>query len=133
MSLDLSTVQRDFIAFYSRSRWEHGHLSFLSDYSPAIRASVKKSGLVTHEPSKFSERLIDSQLKQLQNLVDVDQSYREIVSTAASIGAAISASRLGRVAAVVAVAIFVVALSTLLVASFDPHAPLVELWHWLGL
>jgi hypothetical protein len=88
---------------------------------------------VTHEPSKFSERLIDSQLKQLQNLVDVDQSYREIVSTAASIGAAISASRLGRVAAVVAVAIFVVALSTLLVASFDPHAPLVELWHWLGL
>jgi hypothetical protein len=133
MSLDLSTVQRDFIAFYSRSRWEHGHLSFLSDYSPAIRASFEKSTLVTHEPIKLSERLIGNQLEQLQNLVDVDQSYREIVSTAASIGAAISASRLGRVAAVVAVAIFVVALSTLLVASFDPHAPLVELWHWLGL
>jgi hypothetical protein len=133
MSLDLSTVQRDFVAFYSRPHWEHGHLSFLNDYSPALHAFDKEHGLVTQEPIKLSERMIDNQLKQLQNLVDIDQSYREIISTAASIGAAISASRLGRVAAVVAVASCAVALCTLLVASFDPHAPLVELWHWLGL
>lgn len=133
MSLDLSTVQRDFVAFYSRRRWEHGHLSFLSGCSPTIHAFDKEQGLVTGEPIKLSERMIENQLEQLRNLVDVDQSYREIISTAASIGAAISASRLGRVAAVVAVASFAVALCTLLVASLDPHAPLVELWHWLGL
>lgn len=133
MSLDLSTVNRDFIAFYKRRRWEHGHLNFLSGYSPAIRASDKKHGLMMPEPIKLSERMIDNQLEQLQNLVEVDQSYRDIISTAASIGAAISASRLGRAATITGVASFVVALCTLLIASFDPHAPLVELWHWLGL
>jgi hypothetical protein len=133
MSLDLSTVQRDFVAFYNRRHWEHGHLSFLSDLSPAIHASYKKHMLVIPEPIKLSERMIQNQLEQLQILVEVDESYREIISTAASIGAAISTSRLGRVAAVVAVASFTVALCTLLVASFDPHAPLVELWHWLRL
>jgi len=133
MSLDLSTVQRDFIAFYGRGRWQYGHLSFLSDYAPAIRANDKEQRLATREPVKLSERMIDYQLKQLQNLVEVDRSHREIVSTAASIGAAISASRLGRVAAAVALATFVVALCTLLGASFDPNAPLFKLWHWLGL
>jgi hypothetical protein len=133
MSLDLSAVQRDFIIFYGRSRWEYGHLSFLSDFSPAIQASDREHHLVTRGPINLSEHMIENQLEQLQNLVDVDQSYREIVSTAASIGASISASRLGRIAAVVAVAILVVALCTLLVTSFNPHAPLVELWHWLGL
>jgi hypothetical protein len=77
--------------------------------------------------------MIDAQREQLHNLVELDRSHREIVSTAASIGAAISASRLRRVAAAGVVATFLVALCTLLVASFDPHAPLVELWHWLGL
>jgi hypothetical protein len=91
LSLDLSTVQRDFIAFYGRERWEYGHLDFLSDYSPAIRASDKDHSFATPDPIKLSERLIDNQLEQLQSLVEVDRSHREIVSTAASIGAAISA------------------------------------------
>jgi hypothetical protein len=132
LSLDLSTVQRDFVSFYRRDRWEYGHLGFLSQLSPAIRVSDKNHGFAEREPIRLSERMIDMQLEQLQDLVEVDRSHREIVSSAASIGAAISASRLGRAATTVAFATLIVAVSTLLVTSFDPNAPLVKFWHWIG-
>jgi hypothetical protein len=129
-SMDLTSVRRDLDTLNSRAKDREGGAEFEINYAPSILKYYERDGRVP-EPVNMNRKLSERQLHGFDLLVAADRDYREILSTVASLGASVSASRLGRTALVIAIATLAVAVATLLTAKIDPNAPLAALGRWL--
>ncbi|MGH9445669.1 MAG: hypothetical protein ACRD3O_08085 [Terriglobia bacterium] len=129
-SMDLTSVRRDLDAFNFQARMGEGQAEFEGNYAPRVLNFYEKRGSIP-EPININNKLQERQIQGFDLLVAADGDYREILSTVASLGASVSASRLGRAALVIAIATLVVAVATLLTAKLDSSAPLAVLGKWL--
>lgn len=69
----------------------------------------------------------EQQSEHFEDLIDADRQYRDILSTAASLGVSLGASRTGRRALLVAAASLLVALVSVLGAEFGSGSVLRKL------
>jgi hypothetical protein len=128
-SLDFSSIERD-IKHYNNRRWRDREAWFILDYAPWIRRQDLEAGRKPFKPIPVNKDLRKRQEKAAQALVAFDRSYREILSTVASLGASIDAFKVQRYAIWIAVGSVIVALATLWISFLTPAetARLIETW-----
>jgi hypothetical protein len=124
LSLDLTSVQQDLLAFWRSPSRMIDEAQVTIDYAQWLRDDDRRRGRGAFTPESLNENLREAQKAELKELIEADRQYREILATAASLGASIEAGRLGRRALIVAGASLAVALVTLLIAETGPHSPL---------
>jgi hypothetical protein len=131
LSLDLANVRLDLEQYrrHGARYWEAAE--FTIDVSPNDRARIEAAGHTPMQPVNLNEAMRQQQVDDFDRLTQTDADYREILSTAASLGASVNASRLSRRALWVAAASLVVALVTVLVADFGDQSVLSRLLDWL--
>lgn len=121
--LDLSAVARD-----SRHLWsKYWHRS--------VDVQAVPTGLHRNnrEPFDLIESLGEQRDAEFRRLLQEDETYRTVLSTAASLGASADAARTGRLALVVAVGSMIVATMTLLVTQPGDASLWSGFVEWLGL
>lgn len=128
-SLDFSSIERD-VKQYNSRRWRDREAWFVCDYVPWIRRQDAEAGLKPFKPIQVNKDLRKRQNKAAQDLVAFDRSYREILSTVASLGASIDAFKVQRYAIWIAVGSVIVALATLVVSLLTSKetAEIIEAW-----
>ncbi len=114
-SLDFSSIELD-VRQYNSRRWRDREALFVLDYTPWMRRSDEEAGCKTPKPVQVNKVLRKRQNKAARDLVVFDRSYREILSTVASIGASIDAFKIQRYAVWIAVSSAILALVSLLVS-----------------
>jgi hypothetical protein len=112
LSLDLGSVHRDLEQYWSRRPHFDEEARFATDYLPHIRDRMVGDGHTPPEPEQLNDFLRERQKSGFDDLIDADRQYRDILSTAASIGVSLNTARTGRRALFVAGASLIVALVT---------------------
>ncbi len=132
MSLNLASVRRDLERYrrHGVQFWEEAE--FTVDLSPNGRARMRAAGQTPMQPVNINEDTRRRQADDFDRLAQIDQDYREILSTVASLGASADATKLSRRALWVAAASFVVAVVTVLVAEFGDQSVLKKLLDWIS-
>jgi hypothetical protein len=128
-SLDLSSIERD-VKQYNNRRWRDREAWFILDYAPWIRRQDAEAGRKPFKPIPVNKDLRKRQNKAAQDLVALDRSYREILSTVASLGASIDAFKVQRYAIWIAIGSVTVALASLWISLLTPNetAQFIETW-----
>lgn len=132
LSLDLSTVGREAAAFWEstrRWRWE-GDDDFVFRPTPGERARMVEQGRPQKEPVSFNARVRHLQEAQFQALAAADRDYRDILSTAASIGASLDSFKIGRRALWVALVSLAVAVATIVLADVGCNSVVHQALGW---
>lgn len=134
-SLNLASVRRDVAEFWERPwRWD-GDAEFFWNQAPRQRAQ-KEDDEAEREPNSFNAAVRGSHEKAFERLTESDREYRDILSTAASLGASVDTYRMGRIALVVAVASMVAAVAAVLVVDVGPDSLWSTCWdaisRWVG-
>jgi hypothetical protein len=132
LSLDLSSVARDVLAFYKSNFKARETASFQLDYAPRIVREDEAAGRPRFQVVDLNEQLEGDQSRWLATLAMADKDYRDILSTVASLGATVETSRIGRIAVWIAVASLAVSAVTLLVSGVERESPLVAIRDWLS-
>lgn len=132
LSLDLSTVRRDTAAFWSNERvWRSDQVrEFRFQPTPWIKHQDEKRGNPSEEQSSFHDRIREVQTERFEWLAEADRDYREILSTVASLGASIDASKIGRWALGVALVSLVVAVTTIVLADVGCNSLVHQFFGW---
>ena len=117
LSLDVTSVDRDLRQVWDRGPRPVEEAIFTMGWSPRFRARAKSERWGALPAGTVNEWAREDQRAELARLCEMDRDYRDVLSTAASLGASVHASRSGRIALVVAVASLVVAAATLVVAA----------------
>lgn len=120
--LDLSAVARD-----SRHLWSK--YSYRSVDVQAVPTGLHRKNF---EPFDLIESLGKKNDADFQRLLDEDETYRTVLSTAASLGASADSARSGCLALVVAIGSMIVAAITLLVTQPGDASLWSKLVEWLG-
>ncbi|MFJ5694579.1 hypothetical protein ACIP9X_12095 [Arthrobacter sp. NPDC093125] len=128
-SLDLSSIERD-VKQYNSNRWRDREAWFVMDYAPWIRRQDDEAGRKPFKPIQVNKDLRKRQIKGVQDLVVADRSYREILSTVASLGASIDSFMVQRYAIWIAIGSAIVALVTLWFSLLKPDeaSAIIEAW-----
>lgn len=111
-SLDFSSIERD-VKQYNSRRWRDREAWFVLDYTPWLRRQDADAGRKPFKPIQVNKDLRKGQNKAARDLVAFDRSYREILSTVASLGASIDAYKVQRYAIWIAIGSAIVAVATL--------------------
>ena len=119
LSIDLSGMERDTTAFWSRKDHFEPIMPFHHIEAPGHAEWLRENNIEVHDPIDFNERIRDRQQAELRSLVEADETYRDILSTVSALGASADSSRLGRLALLVAAASLVLAGVTLWVTLDD--------------
>ena len=124
--LDVRAVARDVAVLYSR--WWRRRLRFdLVRRWPPDPAHPEAPGR-EHDVIKWFNRRRKTGFRQL---LEEEQTYREVLATVASLGSSIESSRTGRLALVVAAVSLTVAAATLLVTSTTHDSLWSAFVHWV--
>ena len=127
LSIDVATVQRDLERYWkSRPRFED-EAEFTIEYSPRFRTDSDKD-----EPIHMNTELRKRQKEWFEELTAADRDYRDILSTVASLGGSVDASKTGRRALWVAFVSLVVALGTVVVTDVGAQSLFHELREYLA-
>ena len=131
LSLDLTTVRRETVAFWDSLlwRWESAD-DFVHRPSPTPRALGQDQPEADESPPSFNKRVRKLQDARFESLVAADRDYRDILSTVASIGASADAFKIGRWALVVAFVSLAVAVGTIVVADIGCTSIVHHLLGW---
>lgn len=127
-SLDLSTVRHDLNDYWNRRHRMEGEVDIFYDFHPSMRLQDEREGYPPFEPVDMRRHWKKEQRSTLRRLRAADAEYRQILSTAASLGASADAFKTGRFALVVAFASLAIAAVTLAVT--DPSQSSVMGWLW---
>ncbi|BCW86516.1 hypothetical protein NicSoilE8_41890 (plasmid) [Arthrobacter sp. NicSoilE8] len=130
-SLDFASIQRD-VQQYNSRRWRDREAWFILDYAPWIRRQDVEAGRKPFKPIPVNKDLRKRQNKAAQDLVAFDRSYRDILSTVASLGASIDAFKVQRYAIWIAVTSVIVALVTLWISLLSTNEPLRAWENWVS-
>lgn len=113
LSLDLAGMQRDTAAFWTRDTPFDPIIKFSVSLAPNLVRWEAERGMPPTPPIDFNEHLRKKQEREIAALVQADSDYRDILSTASSLGASIASIRVGRVAVGIALASLAVSVVTL--------------------
>lgn len=130
-SLDFASIQRD-VQQYNSRRWREREAWFILDYAPWIRRQDNEAGRKPFKPVPVNKDLRKRQNEAAKDLVAFDRSYREILSTVASLGASIDAFKVQRYAIWIAMASVIVALVTLWISLLSTTESARALEDWLS-
>lgn len=104
LSIDLAGMERDARAFWAReSRWDP-IVQFAHVEAPGLIERLREHGIQPRAPLDYNRFLRRNQRRELQALVEADDSYRDILSTVSALGASADSTRVGRAALAVAAA-----------------------------
>lgn len=127
LSLDLQSMHRDQLWYWKQRPHFEEEAEFTIDYAPHIRERDAAEGRTLAQPEHLNKRMREQQSEHFEDLIDADRQYRDILSTAASLGVSLGASRTGRRALLVAAASLLVALVSVLGAEFGSGSVLRKL------
>jgi len=136
LSLNLSAVRADVRDFWARSwRWD-GDATFTYRVTSRYQQRSGVGRRSDPRPLDFNANLRKQQEAEFKRLSESDREYRDILSTAASLGASADSYKLGRIALWVAIVSLSVALVTVLVSQLSDNSVLGLFWkavqQWLG-
>lgn len=127
LSMNLTTVHRDIKQFWATT----SDLPILRiQWSPWTKYQDVNRGREPQELGTLNNRLETLHEERFQHLLETDRNYRDILSTAASLGGSVDTYRMGRLALFVALASLIVAITTLFL-TVDSNAQ-TGLILWLG-
>ena len=127
LSIDVATVQRDLErSWKSRPRFED-EAEFTIEYSPRFWANSDRED----EPIHMNTELRKHQKEWFEELAAADRDYRDILSTVASLGASVDASKTGRRALWVAFVSLAVAFITVVMTDIGDSSLFHELTEFL--
>ncbi|WP_433530309.1 hypothetical protein ACQPYA_29750 [Micromonospora sp. CA-263727] len=127
LSIDVATVQRDLErSWKSRPRFEN-EAEFTVEYSPRFQANSDRED----EPIHMNTELRKRQKEWFEELTAADRDYRDILSTVASLGASVDASKTGRRALWVAFVSLAVASVTVVVTDIGDSSLFHEVMEFL--
>ncbi|WP_129665775.1 hypothetical protein [Phytoactinopolyspora endophytica] len=127
LSIDVATIQRDLErSWKSRPRFEE-EAEFTIEYAPRFRANSDRED----EPIHMNTELRKRQKEWLEELTAADRDYRDILSTVASLGASVDASKIGRRALWVAFVSLAVASAAVVASDIGDHSLFHELNEFL--
>lgn len=132
LSLDVSTVRRDLEEVWSQKRLVARQTALTLDLAPHIRERDEAEGRKPFEPIDLREQMREEQVDGFRRLLEADADYRDILSTAASIGASLDSARLGRRALWIAIASLLVAAVTVVFADVGDGSLLRQAVDWFG-
>lgn len=118
-SLDFSSIEGD-IRQYNTRRWRDREACFVLDVSPWLRKADEEAGREPFKAIQLNKDMRKRQIKSARELVAFDRSYREILSTVASLGASIDSYKVQRYAIWIAIGSAVVAVGTLWITVLGP-------------
>lgn len=127
LSMDISSVQRDLETFWKyRPKFEH-EAEFTLESAPQTPEEWRS------EPVHLNSQFREHQKEWFEDLAAADREYRDILTTVASLGASVDATKTGRRALGVALVSLTVAVATVMVADIGDNSLLVHVRSWLGL
>ncbi|WP_156463269.1 hypothetical protein [Frigoribacterium sp. Leaf172] len=118
-SLDLARLEED-IETYNNQHWREREPQFHLDYTPAVKKLDAEAGRSAFERVDLNKSDRDRQKQLAKEIVAFDARYRDVLSTAASLGASLDARRAQRLATGVSLVSLGVALVTLWVTQETP-------------
>lgn len=129
LSLDLVNVSRDVRTFHGRRGLiVDGHPRFTLRHAPFVERHDEGMDSMTLDMDKLLHR---SQRQRLKRLTAVDTEYRDILATAASLGASVDAHRVGSAIKWLAAATLAVASITLLATRVAGDSPAHAAFDWV--
>jgi hypothetical protein len=131
LSLDLANIDRD-VRRFNAAGWPSDEVIFLRQAAPYQQVRDVERGLPTDRTLVMNKLMHERQALMLDELVEIDGDYREILTSAASLTSSIESLRTGRVALWVALAALFVAMVTLLRSEAPQHSQFHELVHDAG-
>jgi hypothetical protein len=130
LSLDLGSAVRDLKSFHHpRVRDE---LEFTENDANWIQELDRQAGRPPRGPESLNDSLRRGQTKTAERLLAIDKEYRELLSTVASLGSSVDASRLGRIALWVSLTSLLVSLVALSIAELGDKSILELIWRKIG-
>lgn len=111
-SLDITSMQRDLVSYNAKRRWLDREATFTLDLASWVRERDRLDGRESPQPVDVNGDLRTSQQEHAAELLEMDRDYRDVLSTVASLGASIHASKIQRYAVSVAMISLAVALLT---------------------
>ncbi len=115
-------MYRDLQQYWMRRPAFEEEAEFVINIAPYIRERQAAAGRVRFEPEHLNEGIREQQRRDFEELVEAARQYRDILSTVASLGASLDASRISRRALFVAGASLIVALVTVLGSKFGDNS-----------
>lgn len=122
-SLDLASVARD-----SKHVWLRRHREFTRESSPTARSQ----DIPAFAARNYVKDLQEQRTEEFAALSKEERHYREVLATAANLGATIEATRLGRRALFASIVSLSVALIAVLLSSPQPESLWAGLWAWIS-
>jgi hypothetical protein len=131
LSLNITTVRRDVAEFWKSPvwRWEGG-AKFEYVATPWVKFQDANEGRKKTKSTSFNKAVREAHDKRFSQLAKADRDYRDILSTAASLGASVDAFKIGRWALFVAIVSLAVALGTIVLADVGCNSVVHELLGW---
>ncbi|WP_327300984.1 MULTISPECIES: hypothetical protein [Streptomyces] len=130
-SLDLASVARDVRSLWVSEPSVREEAEVTIRDSPALEERLRQAGRSSREPQSLNVLVRREQEARLQELLEADKGYREILSAVASMGASIDTFRIGRIALLVALASLLVSAVALSLAGYSEETVFSQLWKYI--
>jgi hypothetical protein len=131
LSFDLETAARDVEIYWQEKRSFDVEARFTMNYVPWLLERDEADGRERRPDVDLNQEIRDIQRERFERLIAADRSYREILSTVATLGASVDTFRVSRMALWVAASSLGVAFLTFLITETGKESVVETILSWL--